>query len=222
MRRTHENVLAEMLEKVLAYNISGDHPDAEEAFRATRGPTGTSLKDRTHNVVFPKHCSTAHSPGDGMKALINRRQRCNPSLPFRRDASSAALQPGLVGASFLAPAQAPAPVGWHERRGAIAGSQLWFRPQGRLLPPQAPHRPEFRLFPNPACSMRSPEAWSRLLLQAFSATAALRTITSLYLRNSSISACAGRAWSNILFASLNPPGAAVSISRFSSGADVFS
>jgi hypothetical protein len=54
MRRTHENVLAEMLEKVLAYNISGDHPDAEEAFRATRGPTGTSLKDRTHNVVFPK------------------------------------------------------------------------------------------------------------------------------------------------------------------------
>jgi len=43
MRRTHENVLAEMLEKVLAYNISGDHPDAEEAFRATRGPTGSDL-----------------------------------------------------------------------------------------------------------------------------------------------------------------------------------
>jgi hypothetical protein len=43
MRRTHENVLAEMLEKVLVYNLSGDHPDAEEAFRATRGPTGSGL-----------------------------------------------------------------------------------------------------------------------------------------------------------------------------------
>src|SRR6516225_319582 len=44
MQRTHENVLAEMLEKVLAYNISGDHPGAEEAFRATRDGTSSGLR----------------------------------------------------------------------------------------------------------------------------------------------------------------------------------
>ena len=44
MRRTHENVLAEMLGKVLAYNIYlSNHPNAEEAFRATRDGTRSRL-----------------------------------------------------------------------------------------------------------------------------------------------------------------------------------
>jgi len=41
MRRTHENVLAEMLEKVLTHNTC---QGAEKAFRATRDGTGSGLK----------------------------------------------------------------------------------------------------------------------------------------------------------------------------------
>jgi hypothetical protein len=36
MRRNHENVLAEMLEKVLVYNVFSDHPGVKKAFRAGR------------------------------------------------------------------------------------------------------------------------------------------------------------------------------------------
>jgi len=45
VRRTHENVLDEMLEKMLAYTLQyfSDHPDAEEAFRATRDGTTSGL-----------------------------------------------------------------------------------------------------------------------------------------------------------------------------------
>jgi hypothetical protein len=43
MRRTHKNLLAEMLEKSASLQYLSDHPGAEEAFRATRAPTGSGL-----------------------------------------------------------------------------------------------------------------------------------------------------------------------------------
>jgi hypothetical protein len=43
MRRTHENVLAEMLEKVLAYNISQIIRMRKKLFRATRDGTTRGL-----------------------------------------------------------------------------------------------------------------------------------------------------------------------------------
>jgi hypothetical protein len=43
VRRTHENVLAEMLEKVLAYNVSQNHPSAKKAFRARTDGAGSGL-----------------------------------------------------------------------------------------------------------------------------------------------------------------------------------
>ena len=67
MRRTHENVLAEMLEKILAYNCLqylSDHPGAEEAFRTTRDGTSSGL---TRSIIVSpeiiKQSRTVPSPG---------------------------------------------------------------------------------------------------------------------------------------------------------------
>jgi hypothetical protein len=69
MRRTHENVLAEMLEKVLAFS---DHPDAEEAFRGPRDATGSGLTRAITELLksaIVKQRRTLPSPVEQRRAM---------------------------------------------------------------------------------------------------------------------------------------------------------
>ena len=95
MRRTHENVLAEMLEKILAYNCLqylSDHPGAEEAFRTTRDGTSSGL---TRSIIVSpeiiKQSRTVPSPGPQRTTAPSKIQLQPPKGAAAKKQASAPL-----------------------------------------------------------------------------------------------------------------------------------